>query len=689
MGSSARVLPALAVVPLTALLISSCAGGGAGRGTGQAAAPPMRLVSYDSCQELLNGLRAATEKQVGPYGLGWPMKSMLGGEAVPLAAEGMRTPAAPGAAAQPHSATNVQEAGVDEPDMVKTDGRRIVVLAKGAVQVIDAATRKVTGTLTLTAPGGYYPGLLGGDNLLLSGDRALVIAPQPRMLFGGIRPPESRPLPPRPIVSELKLFMIDLSGPTPKLSGTLTFDGTYIAARQVGTVARIVAGSEPHIDFPPPRPAPVNPPPRGAASAPSVPGPASTPSSVQSPAGTPSAVQSPAGTPSPDPATEANRQAVRQAPLSDWLPQYDIESGGVKQTHQVPCEQVSHPPQYSGTSMLTVLTIDLSKGLADPQPISVVADGQTVYASATSLYVSHTGGFPIGPWKRPAPGEGQMAQPVLTTDLYKFDISGSGRPHYLASGSVPGTLLSQYSMSEYAGNLQVAATSAPALGNSTPATTSVYVLGQHGPKLDMLGSVGGLGKGERVYAVRFLGKTGYVVTFRQMDPLYTLDLHDPAHPAVQGELTLNGYSAYLHPITDGRLLGVGQDATAAGRPLGTQVSLFDVTGKDPKRITAFRLPDSTTEAQYDPHAFLYWPQSGLTVLPVTLSGQWAGEVLALTVTASGVHQLGTIRQPGQPDMPVPQIHRSLIIGGTLWTFSDTGAQANDASTLARQAWLPF
>src|SRR5262249_35275091 len=134
---------------------------------------------------------------------------------------------------------------------------------------------------------------------------------------------------------------------------------------------------------------------------------------------------------------------------------------GVEHTHQVPCEQVSHPPQYSGTAMLTVLTLDLAGNLADPQPVSVVADGQTVYASAKSLYIAHDSGFPFGPQQpvRPIPRSGIAAPaPRLTTDLYKFDISGTGRPRYLASGSVPGTLLSQYSMSEYGGNLRVAAT---------------------------------------------------------------------------------------------------------------------------------------------------------------------------------------------------------------------------------------
>lgn len=626
--------------------------------TGKAvAAPPMRLVAYNGCQDLLAGLRAATEKQVGPYGLPGGISPLLRGAAPLAGADGQdRIAAAP--TTPDHSGTNVQEAGVDEPDLVKTDGRRIVVLAKGALQVIDAASRKVTGKLDFATSNGYpRAGLGGADDLLVNGDRALVIAPQPRLLYPRAVPLDSGAALPRPLASELKLYVIELSG-APRISATITFDGTYVAARQVGSVARIVARSTPHIDFPPPQP--------------------------QRP-GTPGQ--------STDAATEANRQAVRRAPLTDWLPQYDVESDGAKQTHQVPCEQVSHPPQYSGTSMLTVLTLNLGGNLTDPQPVSVVADGQTVYASAKSLYVSHTSGFPFGPQQpvRPIPQSGPASPaPKLTTDLYKFDISAAGRPRYLASGSVPGTLLSQYSMSEYGGNLQVASTDEPYNpGTTSGAQTSVHVLAEHGPRLDTVGGVGGLGKGERVYAVRFLGPVGYVVTFRQMDPLYTVDLHDPAHPAVTGELKLNGYSAYLHPISGGRLLGVGQDATSTGHPLGTQVSLFDVTGKDPRRLTAFRLPDSTTEAQYDPHAFLYWPQSGLTVLPVMLSGEWSGEVLALTVTPEGVHELGTIRHPSGSNAYVPQIRRSLIIGGTLWTFSDAGAQANDAATLGTQSWLPF
>src|SRR5207253_10361519 len=105
----------------------------------------------------------------------------------------------------------------------------------------------------------------------------------------------------------------------------------------------------------------------------------------------------------------------------------------------------------------------------------------------------------------------------------------------------------------------------------------VTVLAQRGDALASVGRVGNLGAGERIYAVRFIGDVGYVVTFKQVDPLYTVGLSDPEHPRVLGSLELLGYSAYLHPVGDGLLLGVGQAANEQGRTQGTQVSLFDVS----------------------------------------------------------------------------------------------------------------
>lgn len=621
MAIQRRALSAL-VLLLTASGLTSCGGGGGHRLTKVAAtvAPPGdRLVSYTNCQDLLSDLRTATEKQVGPYGLmGGPVT------AVPFAGEALL--AASGPSRTQYSGTNVNEPGVDEPDMVKTDGHRLVVLAHGALQVIDPVSRKVAYSLALPNQGmgyGYGP---GGGNLLLSGDHALVITPEfsrfplSTQAFMPIRPGQ-----------RTRLTIIDLTA-APQVTGTLTVDGAYIDARQVGSSVRIVVRSTPRIGFPPPRP----------------------PYPIDE-----------------KKAIDANRRIVAQAPIGDWLPGYEVDTEKVHRTGQVPCDRVGHPVGAAGTSLTSVLTLDLAQGIGDPAPVSLAADGTTVYGTGSSLYLASTQG-----WNKPGNGG-------LTTDLHKFDISGPGRPRYVASGSVPGTLLNQYSLSEYAGNLRVATQSGSPWRGGPNAVSSVYVLAPHGPRLETIGSVGGLGKGERLYAVRFIGPAGYAVTYRQTDPLFTLDLHDPAKPAVTGELKISGYSAYLHPTADGRLLGIGQDT---GSSWGTQVSLFDVTGT-PKRLGLVRIPGTQSQAEYDPHAFLYWPRSGLTVVPLMGGNRPGGEVLVLSVTAGGIRKVGTVTQPGgQYWSP---IQRSLIIGDTLWTISDTGAQATAATTLTKQSWIPF
>ncbi|YCK42497.1 beta-propeller domain-containing protein [Actinomadura sp. ATCC 39365] len=257
----------------------------------------------------------------------------------------------------------------------------------------------------------------------------------------------------------------------------------------------------------------------------------------------------------------------------------------------------------------------------------------------------------------------------------------------MASGKVPGRLLNQYSLSEYEDHLRVATTLTSADGRNS--ASSVYVL--DAATMAKVGEVGGLGKGERIYSVRFIGPVGYVVTFKQVDPLYTLDLRDPAAPKVTGELKITGYSAYLHPGADGRLIGIGQEASDKGRTLGTQVSLFDVSDPAaPRRLSQLFQKESGSEAEWDPHAFLYWPKTGLSVLPL-MTPKESG-ALVLKIDDSAVTKLGMIKHPTHQDKDYayqPGIQRSIIIGDALWTLSWDGLQVNDATTLARQAWIPL
>jgi uncharacterized secreted protein with C-terminal beta-propeller domain len=316
--------------------------------------------------------------------------------------------------------------------------------------------------------------------------------------------------------------------------------------------------------------------------------------------------------------------------------------------------------------------------------VSVLAGGQTVYGSAAGLYITDRPGADgvvgdvIGKRAQTAPPR---------TDIYEFDLSVSGPPVFTASGSVPGDLLSQNSLSESGRYLRVATTSGSAGvlspgRTASPAESSVYILQRRGTSLAQVGRVGGLGRGERIYAVRFVGSAGYVVTFRQTDPLYVLDLRDPAKPRTTGELKISGYSAYLYPAGGGRLIGVGQQTDSQGRPQGTQVSLFDVHDPAaPRKLSGYTLPSAWSAAEGDPHAFLYWPQTGLTVLPM---GGTDG-TLVLKVTPTAVHRVGTVHAP-ETQGPV---QRALLVGTTLWTLSPAGLRASDATTLATTAWLPF
>jgi uncharacterized secreted protein with C-terminal beta-propeller domain len=589
----------------------------------------MLLDSYDSCGQLLDGLREHTAANTGPYGLPGvrlyptPAVNTAGGAATDSSTKAMGL-SSPGQT----STTNVQEAGVDEPDIVKTDGGRVVTLTDGVLRVLDAQSARVTGSLDLT----MYAGWQGGQ-LLISGEHALVI------LGGGAGAGYGgRGLGPMPAAADpgqrSTYLFVDLAG-TPKVTGSLRADGGYLDARMVGSTVRLVVHSTPDITFPVPQ------------------------------------------------GNDAQRQQryrgiVEKAPLSAWLPQYTLTEGSTSTEHDVPCGRVSHPADYTGASLVTIYTVDLTKPDQDPQPLSVVADGDTVYASQNSLYVASNADW----YCCAIPNRADKPQP---TQIHRFDISGAGAPAYLGSGSVPGRLLSSYSLSDYEGHLRVATTS---VANPTAQSSSVYVLDD--ATLKITGKVDGLGPGEQIYAVRFLGPLGYVVTFRQTDPLYVLDLRDPAAPRAAGELKITGYSDYLHDAGDGRLVGVGQEADGNGRVAGLQVSLFDVHDPaKPTRTAQVVRADAPGEARQDPHAFLYWAPSGLVAFPIqSWQASQAGKLLVLRVHGAQLSTVGVLANPATSSAD-GTIQRALIVDGTLWTLSSSGVQVSGQESLDRQAWIPF
>ncbi|HWT22209.1 MAG TPA: beta-propeller domain-containing protein, partial [Solirubrobacteraceae bacterium] len=382
----------------------------------------------------------------------------------------------------------------------------------------------------------------------------------------------------------------------------------------------------------------------------------------------------------------------RASRLATWMPRAVVttrRTGRRRARSLVACDDVRRPRAFSGLGVVTVLTIDMDRGLPWVDSDAVMSDAQTIYGSPGSLYVA------TQRWIDPdTPADALPAG--AATEIHRFAAAERAETAYRASGRVSGHLLNQFSLSEHRGDLRVATTETPVWmgGEEIPSESAVTVLREAGGRLQAVGAVRGMGRGERIYSVRFIEDVGFVVTFRQTDPLYALDLTDPVAPRVAGELKIPGYSAYLHPLGDGLLLGVGQDATDDGRVTGTQLSLFDVSDlARPVRLHQRTIaPSSSSQAEYDHHAFLYWAPSRLAVLPVDVFGDDGGVfsgALGFSIDrAAGIAEAGRISHP-PADGVAPPVLRAAVVGERLFTLSDAGLLASALAGLAPQAWLPL
>ena len=352
----------------------------------------------------------------------------------------------------------------------------------------------------------------------------------------------------------------------------------------------------------------------------------------------------------------------------------DRRTGSSSRRALVDCRSVSRPRRFSGLDTISVLTIDMDRGLPAVDVDSVMSDGETVYASPDRLYVASERWLGEDPTRREATSES-------VTAVHAFDTTQPGRTDYVASGEVPGYLLNQWSMSERAGVLRLATTDEPPWQEDRPGTphSAVRTLEESGGRLVQIGVLGGLGEGERIFAVRFMDDTAFIVTFRQTDPLFTVDLSDPRAPRLVGELKVPGYSAYLHPVGDGLLLGVGQDATSEGVTRGLQLSLFDVADlAHPVRLAQWSAGrEASSEVEHDHHAFLWWEPQRLAVIPTASYDYHDGEQrfggsIGLRVDRTGgIAPVARFAHPfdhGYADT----FRRALVIGDRLLLVADDG-----------------
>jgi hypothetical protein len=604
------------------------------------------LNAFSGCDTLLDHLRTEAAERVGPFGFnegGWygPVffEDDIAVRAEPAAEfaeepaeEAAAEPTADGAFAQDDtggadlvegvdfSGTNVQEVGVDEADIIKTDGERVFVVASGQLVVVDAARREVTGTVSV--PEGWSPEMfITGDSVLLisRGDAVYDDVPVPLPVEPGIATadaeaefaetsvgvdvaedaiyPDGEYWGPVTVIQRF-----DLDGGVPEPGDVLRVAGDYVSARSVDGVARVIIRSHPQQNFP---------------------------------------FVYPQNEQGYEVAETANRQAVLNSELEDWLPSFSLESGGsVVDSGILPaCDDVHAPTEFSGFGVTSVMSIPVDGDIEPAATTSVLAPGDTVYASTESLYISTTTWIDSGVFEDEQQWED--AWDSRRVNIHRFDITDPDQARYTASGSVPGEIHNQFSLSEHAGHLRVVTTTGDPWGESSD--SQVRVLREAGGELTEVGMVGDIGRGEQVQSVRFVGDTGYVVTFRQVDPFYTIDLSDPQNPRIVGELKIPGFSSYLHPIGEDLVLGVGTDATDEGFVTGAKVSLFDVSNlADPREIAVWTAPEGWNDVGWDHRSFLWWEPEKIAVVPVNVwQENWAGAVV-LRVADDTITELGRI-----------------------------------------------
>lgn len=383
----------------------------------------------------------------------------------------------------------------------------------------------------------------------------------------------------------------------------------------------------------------------------------------------------------------------------DWeeisrTPSYCVDSGC---WDVEPRDIYYDPAADAATTYVNIMAIDPLDG--ESSPISVIAGyASTVYMSPENLYITYATGFRqmvmAAPWGSSAPDDGP------STSIFRVGVDGLDL-WVAAAGSVPGTLLNQFSLDERASNLRVVTTTF-----SSGQINNVYVLNE---TLDVVGALEGLAPGEHVYSARFVGDALYLVTFKKVDPFFVIDLSSPTSPEVLGYLKIPGFSQYLHPVGDGLVLGVGKDTVQAEEGdfawyQGLKLSLFDVNDvENPVEVAKYNIGDRGTESPvlWDHKAFLPMLGRGLFALPVDLRevdeskypygvppnayGEyvWQGlYVMAFGPDGFSIH--GTVTHAADDMGPYEHdrwIWRSLYIGDYLYTVSDTMLKANNIADM--------
>jgi len=521
-----------------------------------------------------------------------------------------------------YSTTNIQVAGVDEADIVKTDGQYIYLVSGNRTIIVKASPPEQAQVLSEIELEGTAIGIF------INGDRLVVFEEEtPYYPYNDIRwGPTGEFYMPLIISPETSIKVYDVSDrENPRLQRELSADGQYVSSRMIGDYAYVVIN---------------------------------------------------------EPVYE------EEGELS--LPK--IHFGGNET--EIPATDIYYCNVYDYYYMYTtIIAINIQNDDQEPTYETILMGASSnLYVSLNNIYLT----FPV--W-------GDAVGDFGKTSIHRIHIEGA-EIELVASGEVPGMVLNQFSMDEYEGYFRVATTTYEGTSQN-----NVYVLDM---ALNITGSLENLAPGETIYSARFMGEKGYLVTFKQVDPLFVIDLSDPRYPEELGYLKVTGYSDYLHPYDENHLIGIGKETTDEGEFAwyqGVKISLFDVSDVSKpleidKEIIGHRGTDSPV--LWDHKAFLFDKFRNLLVMPVLVMevdesqypegvpswayGEpvWQGAYVFHVSLDAGIRLEGKIThienladlEQGYYYFYSPlSVTRSLYIDDVLYTISDAKIKMNNLENL--------
>ncbi len=613
----------LSGLALAVAALAGCEGSVDGTEPYQVGSVSARLTRAQSCQDLLERLQADAEAKVrlnAQLAHDQTTMTQRGGGVVLDGNMELDAPSASGAddgsqAASPenYSETNTQVEGVDEADIVKTDGEHIYLLHGDQLFVLDSWPADATSVAAQVKIEGYP------IEMFVTEGRALVYSQADDPM-----PSEATLNTPDCLGCEwdycggywggsfLKQTVVDVSSTEPSVLHESYAEGNYVSARMHGSLARgVIQGGfkgpnlYPYVDY----------------------------WDAQGNQRSQALID-----------LDISRwltevlAAIADTELEDWLPRSYVKEGGAVSAAELNCADFYVPDANASAFGITrVAALDLAAGSPTVSDLSIVGQAHEIYANHDVLLLAQNDYS----WSWRDVGGSQTA-------VHLFEIADANLG-YVGSGHAPGTIHDQFSLDERDGIVRLSTTQELNTQNGSWETTNHVVTMKPSADgaLQIHGMSEALAPGETVYSTRFIGDIAYVVTFRQMDPLFAIDLSDAANPTVLGELHIPGFSDYMHPLGEDHLLTIGRDVDPdTQRDKGLLLQIFDVSDPAHPRqaFTHSYNQEGWSEANYEHKAFNYYAPLDLLAFPYTnYSGEATSSLELFRVTTeTGFEPLGSI-----------------------------------------------